>query len=116
MKRPQDVTSPKKYLQDPRVVYDHDPGSAGDPMDAFAVADVIWCDNQRLAMRWNCVEGRPFGNPSSRNFPTWFIIPDQFAPDIAARTIELLETATNMSPEEKRDAVERLNKWARAPR
>ena len=81
MKAPQDVKSPQKdwRLEEDGVVFQ----GPDDGEDGFSVACGRWRNGDefeaRLAIRWNANENRPLGNPSSRMYPTWFILPDAVA-------------------------------------
>jgi hypothetical protein len=80
---PQDVTSPRDFIENVDVIYD---GGAA----SFAIARVDWDGMPRIAMRWN-VAIREWDNqskvsnatvavgmPSSHGVPVWFIIPPDF--------------------------------------
>ena len=68
--KPEDVTSPKKRWRLKRVVH------AGTEAD-WSGAEGWWDDRAVLALRWNGDEDSPKGNPQSRGYPTWFIVPDE---------------------------------------
>lgn len=80
-KDPKKVCSPKDAVSDLDVIYD-----GGD--SSVSVAKLKWYGDQKTGIRWNvgmrewndpskkagkeCV-----GVPSSRGYPTWFVIPDE---------------------------------------
>ena len=69
--KPEDVTSPKKrWGRDHRVL--HDEGKGG-----WSAAEGLWDNEAVLALRWNGDDDTPKGNPQSRGYPTWFIVPDE---------------------------------------
>ena len=68
--KPEDVTSPKKRWRLKRVVH---PGTEA----TWSAAEGWWDDRVVLALRWNGDDDTPKGNPVSRGFPTWFIVPDE---------------------------------------
>ena len=89
---PEKVLSPKSRLKLKAVVFAGPP----DGMRGFSVACVEWLDENnnwmaRLAVRWNANPDRPYGNPNSRQVPTWFILPDDLAPGVAREAIKLIE-------------------------
>ena len=71
--KPKDVGSPKSYWLLRKVLYD------GGEFQ-WSVAEGQWKDDSRwkecLALRWNGGPGGEKGNPQSRGYPTWFIVPD----------------------------------------
>lgn len=82
--RPGDVTSPKSNLTLIAVL---DEGSAG--QSALAIGE--WRENKRgrprshtvLLMRWNGFDEpvddeNEVGVPSSRGYPTWFVVPEKY--------------------------------------
>lgn len=83
---PGNVTSPQHYVSNVRVIYDGGQNSA-------SVAIIDWEGEPRLAMRWN-VAGNEWndpekksgaklcvGMPTSRGYPTWFVLPDEMVDD-----------------------------------
>jgi hypothetical protein len=78
---PKDVTSPKDAVKSVEVLYD-DPNS-------IAIAKIKWFDHFVIGIRWNAsyreledqdkASGKKIcvGNPVSRGFPTWFILPKE---------------------------------------
>jgi len=80
--KPDDVKSPKNHLELVRVLYD----GKDDP--SYSIAIVKYDDgDESYAMRWNIssaeyddpdkVQGKKLciGNPVSRGYPTWFVLP-----------------------------------------
>lgn len=104
MKQPQEVLSPKRdWLMEPDdVVFQGPP----DGLDGFSVACGRWRNGEefepRLAIRWNANENRPLGNPSSRMYPTWFILPDELAYSVMTAVLRKITDPV---------AHERLRKW-----
>ena len=68
--KPKKVTSPQDRWRLNRVVY---PGAEG----GWSAAEGWWNDSGVLALRWNGDDDTPMGNPQSRGYPTWFIVPDE---------------------------------------
>jgi len=80
---PATVLSPKNSIEKVEVIFD---GGIG--KNAFSIAKVIWNGKIRIAIRWNITEkewNEPLkingsvkcvGEPNSRGYPTWFILPD----------------------------------------
>jgi hypothetical protein len=70
---PKTVLSPKGSITDLDVI--HDGGE-----NSWSLARMKWDGSPVIAMRWNggLVNGIPsIGNPSSRGYPTWFVVPDE---------------------------------------
>lgn len=68
---PHDVHSPKEHWS---LIVVLDDGN--DEPGALAIGR--WDGKLRLAMRWNGDEKNPKGNPSSRGYETWFILPPKY--------------------------------------
>ena len=72
---PKDVKSPKSHWLLRNVLRTGGEGQ-------WSAAEGQWKDKSRwkdcLALRWNGESGREKGNPQSRGYPTWFIVPDDF--------------------------------------
>ena len=69
---PNTVLSPKGSIKDLEVIY-----NGGE--NSWSLARMKWDDSPVIAMRWNggSSNRRPsIGNPSSRGYPTWFVVPD----------------------------------------
>jgi hypothetical protein len=71
---PEDVIFPQGHLSSVDVIYDGGEGS-------YAVANIVWDGHETVGIRWNGGCEGPFseGNPHSRGFPTWFVLPDEIA-------------------------------------
>ena len=72
---PEDVTSPQDRLSSVDVIYNGGEGS-------YAVANIVWDGHETVGIRWNGGGDGPFpgeGNPQSRGYPTWFVLPDEIA-------------------------------------
>lgn len=71
---PNDVTSPKNRWKLDTVLYNK---------NGWSAATGSWEDNGRwdevLALRWNGEPSHDKGQPQSRGYPTWFIVPDEIA-------------------------------------
>jgi hypothetical protein len=70
---PRTVLSPKGSIADIEVIYDGGENS-------WSLARMKWDDSPVIAMRWNggSANGQPsIGNPQSRGYPTWFVVPDE---------------------------------------
>lgn len=72
--KPEKVISPQKRLYDVQVVFD-----GGDA--SWSVAKIKWDGKDAVGLRWNgSNHGKgPFpnnGNPQSRGYPTWIVLPD----------------------------------------
>jgi len=81
---PQEVTSPKDMVKNIRVLLDE--GAEG-----VSIAVLDWGGKQAIGMRWNIAlrewddadkiaENKPcMGQPTSRGYSTWFILPNEIA-------------------------------------
>ena len=72
---PEDVIFPQGHLSSVDVIYDGGEGS-------YAVANIVWDGHETVGIRWNGGGDGPFpgeGNPQSRGYPTWFVLPDEIA-------------------------------------
>jgi hypothetical protein len=72
--RPNDVHSPREHWEMISVLYD---GGTGLPAVAFG----RWDGDEIIAIRWNGTDdpGKTLGNPQSRTYPTWFVLPTALA-------------------------------------
>lgn len=43
----------------------------------WSLATGVWDGNQALLIRWNGDQDHPKGNPVSRGYPTWFVLPKE---------------------------------------
>jgi len=67
--KPENVLSPRDLTQNNvEVIYDGGEGSY-----SLALVD------GSTGIRWNGSEDKPKGNPTSRGYATWFILPDAIA-------------------------------------
>jgi hypothetical protein len=78
---PKDVDSPKGRWQLIDVLL---PGKEGHEAIAFGK----WDGNFVLAIRWNGNKESPVGNPQSRGYPTWFILPEVFYGAILEKLVD----------------------------
>jgi hypothetical protein len=77
---PRTVTSPQRSVADLWVLYDGGLWTDGDPWSGWSLARMTWDgDPNAVGCRWNGEQGKTPGSPSSRGYPTWFIIPRPFA-------------------------------------
>lgn len=117
---PRTVLSPQRSVADLWVLYDGGPWAEGDPWSGWSLARMTWeGDANAVGCRWNGEQGENPGSPSSRGYPTWFIIPpplreiivevvnahmegeDDSPPNRLQRcVIELLAAARAATPEE----------------
>lgn len=82
---PVNVVSPRDYISNVHVLY-HDPSDEG-----FSIAEVTWANTKVIAIRWNAsmreledvtkTNQIYKGNPTSRGYPTWFVLPDIITKD-----------------------------------
>lgn len=73
--KPEKVNSPQNRLSSVNVIYDGGEGS-------YSVANIEWDGQKAVGIRWNGGNEGPFpgeGNPQSRGYPTWFVLPDGIA-------------------------------------
>ena len=73
--RPEDVHSPKQHWNLIAVL---DDGIGNGAHNNCALAIGRWDKQPVLAIRWNGNDDNPIGNPQSRGFPTWFIVPEKY--------------------------------------
>jgi hypothetical protein len=76
-----DVISPKRNIKSIVPIYQN---------SEFALAKVTWNGTERIAIRWNVTENEwtnpdkisgktiCLGEPNSRGYPTWFVLPENF--------------------------------------
>lgn len=86
---PKTVLSPKGSITDIEVIIDRGENS-------WSLARMKWDGSSVIAMRWNggSNHGIPsIGNPQSRGYPTWFVVPDDVG--------ELIEKSFKLSSKKK---------------
>lgn len=113
---PRTVTSPQRLVADLWVVYDgglwkeDDPGWSG-----WSLARMTWDGNRdAVGCRWNGEQGVNPGSPSSRGYPTWFIIPGPLA-EIMVETVNAhLSGKSDQRPNRLLRCVNELMAAARA--
>lgn len=100
-KDPRTVQSPAKKITNVDVIYDGGGIHSGDT--GFSIAIVTWGGQRTLAMRWNVSENEWYnqeklngvkecvGNPQSRGFATWFIIPTEIFDPESQITSEVIK-------------------------
>jgi hypothetical protein len=83
---PETVDSPKASWKLTQVIYNSSPGLGG-----WSAAEGEWEGDPCLGVRWNGdkSEAVGVGNPQSRGYPTWFIIPEGLE-DAIRREIKFL--------------------------
>ena len=74
--KPEDVKSPKSHWRLQRVLHD------GGEFEWSAAEGQWWAEGEglwveRLAIRWNGGGSAKRGNPQSRGYATWFIVPPE---------------------------------------
>ena len=95
---PATVLSPRDCIDQVQVLYD-----VGIVNNIYSLAIVTWEGVDRIGIRWN-VNQREWddpakvagtvtcvGEPNSRGYPTWFILPDQFLADLVSGSTEVAE-------------------------
>jgi hypothetical protein len=77
------VASPQRNIVSVEVIFD------GGTDDSWALAEIMWREDkqtearERVGIRWNGNDKRPKGNPTSRGFPTWFMLPENLIAEMA---------------------------------
>ncbi|RYU91346.1 hypothetical protein EWM62_05240 [Mucilaginibacter terrigena] len=81
---PATVWSPRDCIDNVQLLYD------GGLTDVYSLAIVTWEGQERIGIRWNVNQRewadpakasntvRCIGEPNSRGYPTWFIMPEVF--------------------------------------
>ncbi len=82
---PSTVLSPQNRVDEVTTIFD-----GGINNGAFSIAKVIWEGQATIAIRWNLTDGEwddqdkiagnkiCIGEPNSRGYATWFILPNPF--------------------------------------
>jgi len=111
---PRTVTSPQRSVADLWVLYDGGLWSEGNPWSGWSAARMTWDGSPNaVGCRWNGEEGVRPGSPSSRGYPTWFIIPEPFA-EVMVETINAhLNGKDDQQPNRLRRCVNELMAAAR---
>lgn len=94
---PKTVLSPRDCIQDVNVIYN------GTDNPAYSIAIVTWQGIKKVAIRWN-ISQREWGNgdksqgnkvclgePNSRGYATWFILPEEFLTSLLGGKDEVFE-------------------------
>jgi len=68
--KPENVNSPKAYVQVERVLVDDGPGTC-------AMAIGRWEKDRRILSRWNGNKNQPKGMPISNQYPIWYVEPQE---------------------------------------
>lgn len=72
---PRGVTTPRVRIRNLEVLYN---GGAQADDAGWSLASMLWDDEEALGIRWNGgVEGDSKGQPTSRGYPTWYILPQE---------------------------------------
>ena len=66
---PTTVMSPKDRLDPPLTI-------VHETVD-WSMATAFWDKRRRVLLRWNGDEDRRLGNPVSRGYATWFVLPEE---------------------------------------
>lgn len=94
---PDKVISPKSCIEEVIPLFD-----GGITAGAYCVAEIKWNGKKCLGIRWNVNERewddpekksglKPcIGEPNSRGYPTWFILPDSFLTSVLQENGELI--------------------------
>lgn len=85
----EDVTTPQEHWRLDSVIYDE---GASLPAVAFG----YWDDQPTVGLRWNVwnEQGKALGNPQSRGYATWFVLPNSVARATLA-TLQQKQSAGN---------------------
>ena len=87
------VLTPKGKIRDLHII--HDGGE-----NSWSLARMKWDSTPTIAMRWNggSANGKhSIGNPHSRGYPTWFVLPEE----IGSAIEQMLKPALDLSSESK---------------
>ncbi|MEI8294986.1 MAG: hypothetical protein WCG04_00480 [Alphaproteobacteria bacterium] len=90
---PNAVLTPKGKIKNLHVL--HDGGE-----HSWSLARMTWDNAEVLAMRWNggMVNGKKTsGNPVSRGYPTWFVVPDE----VGQALLQMVKTVKGFKEGEK---------------
>ena len=69
--KPNTVTSPQRRLKLGNIIYDGKD-------DSFSIAEIEWDGRKGIGIRWNGSKAKDVkGNPVSRGYPTWFVVPEE---------------------------------------
>jgi hypothetical protein len=85
--KPQDVLSPKGSIKNIRVIYDG-------REHGWSLARLEWDGEEVIGIRWNggSTNGIPsVGNPQSRGYPTWFVLPEEAGEQIIKMKLNKLK-------------------------
>lgn len=111
MTLPQDVKSPKHSWR--LAVIDRGAGpvpdvlvDGGGVIDADSLALGYWADAPRLASRWDASQTSDKGNPVSRGYSTWYVLP----PWMEIGVLDAAAAAVKISAAEHGRAVEFLSR------
>jgi hypothetical protein len=100
---PSEVKSPKKHVSNVRVTFDG--GIYGDK--PYSIARISWSGEEKIAMRWNINanewsdpdkasgQKKCLGEPSSRGYPTWFVLPNELLSALLSQEGEIAEAVKN---------------------
>lgn len=100
--RPATVLSPRDCVSDVQVIFDGGTGS-----NRYSVAELKWRGRPCIGIRWNITERELndpakvnntktcIGEPNSRGYATWFILPDGFLEALLQRGGDVREAIQN---------------------
>ena len=95
---PSEVVSPRYCIEQVETIFDG--GTSSTP---FSLAIVTWDGQKRIGIRWNVtyrewddadkIAGTKVcvGEPNSRGYPTWFILPDELLLQLLAGNNKITE-------------------------
>lgn len=101
---PEKVVSPRDCISEVTTIFDG--GADYDKHEPFSLAVVTWDGEKRIGIRWNvtyrewedqdkksgvkmCV-----GEPNSRGYPTWFMLPVSFLAELLSGTSKVAEAVS----------------------
>jgi len=90
---PHTVLTPKGSIKDLEILFDGGENS-------WSLAKMKWDNHPVIAMRWNGGSGNgipSIGNPQSRGYPTWFVVPDEVGEAIK-KIVEFSERTNPKKP------------------
>jgi hypothetical protein len=112
---PSTVNSPQRSIADLWVLFDGGLWKEGDLWSGWSVARMTWeGDPNAVGCRWNGEKGVSAGSPSSRGYPTWFIIPAPLAEIVVEAVNAHLGGEGDQRPNRLRRCINELLAAARA--
>lgn len=92
---PKDVLSPKRHIKEVDVIFNN---------SEYAIAKINWSGKPVFGIRWHINDNEwndglkkkgtkyCLGEPNSRGYPTWFILPDTFMNTIINTNSDIVRT------------------------